>query len=203
MHASRISGKGKLLLYYRDSAKIQNLDCPAAGRHVPMAAIDEQVGDLVKRLQLPDDWRERLEELASHQEERENVEAQRRYVQGKMRRLRELYLDGDFAKAEYDRRKADLQAQLDALQVPQQPAIEAAGETLESLGAEWASAPKRYQRDMLRVIFEAVYMDPLARCVVCVKPWPQFAPLFRMDGLREKEGCFYVGEEDQEARSED
>jgi hypothetical protein len=75
------------------------------------------------------------------------------------------------------------------------------GETLESLGAEWASAPLRYQRDMLRVIFEAVYVDVLGRRPVCVKPYPPFAPLFRMDGLEEREdGCFYC-EEDEEARS--
>jgi hypothetical protein len=27
---------------------------------------------------------------------------------------------------------------------------------------------------------------------VYVKPWPPFAPLFRMDGLEEKDGHFYV-----------
>ncbi len=43
-----------------------------------------------------------------------------------------------------------------------------------------------YQRDMLKAIFEAVYIDPLKRRLVCVKPWSQFTPLFWMDGLREK-----------------
>ena len=32
----------------------------------------------------------------------------------------------------------------------EQPAIEQAGETLQTLGQEWASAPKRYRRDMWR-----------------------------------------------------
>jgi hypothetical protein len=47
---------------------------------------------------------------------------------------------------------------------------------------------------MLQVIFEAVYLDPLERYLICVEPYPQFAPLFRMDGLKEKEGYFHVGE---------
>ena len=62
--------------------------------------------------------------------------------------------------------------------------IEQAAETLESLGAEWANAPIRYRRDMLQVIFEAVYVDPLTRKLVCVKPYPPFVPLFRMDDWR-------------------
>jgi hypothetical protein len=75
-------------------------------------------------------------QLATPEEERDQIEGRRRYVQGKLRRLRELYLEGDFQKAEYDRRKADLQAQLDALTVPDAPAVEEADETLESLGTE-------------------------------------------------------------------
>ena len=60
-----------------------------------------------------------------------------------------------------------------------------------------------HRRDMLRVIFEAVYVDVLGKRLVCVKPYPQFAPLFRMDGLEEMEDeCFYHEEEGTEARSE-
>ena len=90
------------------------------------------------------------------------------------------------------------------LRMPQQPAIEEAGETLEELGAVWATAPKKIQREMLKVIFEAVYVDVLRELLICVKPHPQFAPLFRMDGMEEKEdGCFYYKEEGEEARPTD
>ena len=40
------------------------MDCDTGGRWVRMDVIDPQVAELVKRLQLPDDWRERLEVLA-------------------------------------------------------------------------------------------------------------------------------------------
>jgi hypothetical protein len=116
-----------------------------------------------------------------------------------LRRLLELHIEGDFDKAEYNHRKVDLEMQLGALRVPEQPAVEEAGETLESLGAVWEEAPLEHKRDTLQVIFKAVYVDVLGKRLVCVKPYPQFAPLFRMDGLREKEGCFYVEEEGGEA----
>jgi len=49
---------------------------------------------------------------------------------------------------------------------------------------------------MLKVIFEAVYVDVLDEQLVCVKPYPQFAPLFRMDGMEKKnDGCFHYDEE--------
>jgi len=48
---------------------------------------------------------------------------------------------------------------------------------------------------MLKVIFEEAYIDVLGERLVCMKPYPQFAPLFRMDGMEEKEdGCFYYDE---------
>jgi hypothetical protein len=93
----------------------------------------------------------------------------------------------------------NLQRQLDALQVPDAPEVERAGEPLESLGQEWASAPKRYQRAMLRLIFEGIYIDMIEKRLVCVKPYPQFAPLFRLGGLVERtEGVIYDEKEDPE-----
>jgi site-specific DNA recombinase len=189
--------KGHETQYYLCPAKRRSVDCPAGGEFAPAEEIDAQVAEFVSRLVLPDDWRERLEELAEHQEELENVQGKRRYLEGKLRRLKFLFMEeGDMGEGEYRRSKADLQAQLDALQMPETPEVEQAGETLESLGQEWANAPKKYRHDMLQCIFEAIFVDVEAQRLVCVKPYPPFVPLFRMDGLEEKEdGCFYPGED--------
>jgi hypothetical protein len=189
--------KGHETQYYLCPARRRSVDCPAGGEFAPAEEIDAQVAELVSQLILPDDWRERLEELSEHQEERENVEVKRRYLEGKLRRMKFLFMEeGDLSEGEYRRRKVDLQAQLDALQIPDTPEVEQAGETLESLGQEWANAPKKYRRDMLSCIFEAIYVDVEAKRLLCVKPYPPFVPLFRMDGLEEKEdGCFYPAED--------
>jgi hypothetical protein len=112
--------------------------------------------------------------------------------------LKFLFVDeGEMSEGEYRRRKADLQAQLDALRMPEIPQVEHTGKTLESLGQEWANAPKKYWCDMLRCIFEVAFVDVEAQRLVCVKPYPPFVPLFRLDGLEEKEdGCFYPREEE-------
>ena len=181
--------------YYYCPSRRRSIDCPSQSRFLRVEELDAQIADLVKRLQLPLDWRDRLEELAEHHEEQENIEGKRRYLKSKLRRLRDLYLEGDYSKPEYDRQKAELQTQLDSLRTPEQPEVEHAGETLESLGAQWAGALKKYQREMLRVIFEAIYVDTVTRELVSVKPYTPFVPLFRMDGLEEKEdGCFHYEE---------
>ena len=57
---------------------------------------------------------------------------------------------------------------------------------------------------MLNIIFEAVYVDVLGKRLVCVKPYPQFALLFRMDGMEEREdGCFTYREKDEEVGPKD
>jgi hypothetical protein len=188
--------KGHETQYYLCPARRRSVDCLAGGEFVPSEEIDAQVADLVSRLVLPEDWRERLEELAEHQEERENVEGKRRYLESKLRKLKFLFVEEDMTATEYRRRKADLQAQIDLLKAPEPPAVEEAGATLEMLGQEWANAPKMYRAQMLRVIFEEIVVDVAARKLVCVKPYPPFVPLFRMDGLEEREnGCFHSTEE--------
>ncbi len=192
MHMEYKRTRGRYVYqYYRCPAAINNLPCPVAGRTVRMDIIDAQVADLVGRLRLPDDWRSRLKEISGHDEERERVEGQRKYLEGKRRRLRELYLDGDVGRAEYDLRKAEIEEDLAALRVPDAPDVEAAGEALESLGDAWEGASLETRRDMLRVIFEAVWVDVAEKRLVCVRPYPPFVPLFRMDGMEERDGRFY------------
>jgi site-specific DNA recombinase len=191
---------GSLRPYYTEPGKVLLTDCPAAGRHVRQDMVDPQVEALVKQVRLPDDWRDRLGELAEHRADVDQVEDKRKYLQGRLRRLRDLYLDGDFSKAEYDQRRADLKAELDALRTPEAPAIEQAAETLQSLADIWDGASLRIRRDMLRTIFEGIYVDMLNGQVVCVKPFAPFVALFRMDGLEEREdGRFYPREEGKEA----
>ena len=66
--------KGHATPYYLCPARRRSVDYLAGGEFAATEEIDAQVAELVSRLVLPKDWRDRLEELAEHQEERENVE---------------------------------------------------------------------------------------------------------------------------------
>jgi site-specific DNA recombinase len=183
---------------------ISRLVCPAQRRQIPCSGattvqtkyIDRQIDTLIRQLRLPDDWRRRLAELAASQGQADPDElaGKRRYLHGKRRRLRELYLEGEYTRAAYDRLKAELQAELEALSIFPLPEVEEAGETLQALGEAWAAADPALRAEMLQAIFETVVVDLAGRRVVSVKPWPAFAVLFRMDGLQERDGYFYVEE---------
>ncbi len=80
--------KGAQTPYYYCPSKRRSMDCSTDGQFAPADEIDAQVTALIRRLRLPDDWRERLAELAGHREERENVDGKRSYLKGKLRRLR-------------------------------------------------------------------------------------------------------------------
>jgi hypothetical protein len=52
--------------------------------------------------------------------------------------------------------------------------------------------------ELLSLSLDPVLVDVVESRIVCVKPYPQFVPLFRMDGLEEREdGCFYSKEEQE------
>jgi hypothetical protein len=182
--------------YYFCPAIRRSVDCPAAGSHVVASAIEAQVVEYVRHLRLPEDWRSRLVELANQVEERSQVEGRYRYLESKLRRVRELYVEGDFEKPEYIRRKSDIEAQLAFLQMPEPPAVESAASLLEGLAEVWDRADRATQHEALRAMFAAIRVDVLERKLVSVQPHRDFLPLFRLDGLEEKEdGCFYYRED--------
>ena len=163
--------------YYWDPAARRGLDCPAAGVYVPQAEIDEQVGALVSAMRLPDDWREGLVELARNGDERREIGRRRYHLEGKLARLRELYVEGDFTKSEYTRRQGEIEAQIDALAVPEPPDLEQAAAQLETIGQVWPDARFETRREIVQTLFRAVTVDPLSREVVRVELHKPFGVL--------------------------
>jgi hypothetical protein len=101
-------------------------------------------------------------------------------------------VDGDFTDADYRRRRGQLRQQLEAVEIPGESDILQAGNHLESLTDVWTGATQLERREMLRLMLQAVYVDVLEVCLVCIGPKPAFAPLFRqVAGLVEREGCFH------------
>lgn len=175
--------------YYMDSAKRVGVVCRWGGRHVAEGDLDEQVAGLVGRLRVLDGWRERLVELASEDEDRANAERTRRRLEGRMRRLRELYIEGDVEKGEYTARKLDLEEELLGvyLSLREAPVREAA-ETMETLQVAWEDAPVERRRQMLGTMVKRIYVDMETGRVVRLEPWPPFARLFELTEVSDEVG---------------
>ena len=96
-------------------------------------------------------------------------------------------------EATYRRERAETQAQLDALVIPEQTDILAAGQFLETLADVWVEATPAERKELLGLLLEAVFVDAIGGSVVCVQPPMPYVALFRrVPGLREKDGFFYL-----------
>lgn len=197
LHSEASSNEGAEYGYYRDSAGKKGQSCPVAGRRVRAEVMDDQVEKLVRQLRMPDDWQDRILELANHRQERDQADRQRQQLKAKLRRLRELYIEGDFDRPEYDRRKAELQVQLDALQLPEQPDVIRAGEYLTTLAGLWDKGTVAQRHRLLQGMILKAHVDLVDNRVLCVEPHPEFMVLFRqIEGLEErKDGCYYFRDE--------
>jgi len=186
---------GKERPYLRDVADRRGADCADGGRSVRTEPLDDQIGRLVQALVLPPDWRDRVIELIGRQDEAQNRERERARLAEKLRRLRRAYLEVEIDEATYRREKAEAQARLEALAVPEQNQILDAGRFLETLAGVWAEATPAERCELLRLLLQGVVVDVAGRKVVCVRPRGAFVALFRqVPGLLEDDGCFYLAE---------
>ena len=176
--------------YYGCPSGRRCVECPAAGRWIRASIVEAQLAAIMEHLVLPTDWQARLQEIAAEEQPDELV-ARRRAVEGKLKRLHSVYIDGDLAESEYKRRRADLRAELARLAEPEPSAVRQAGELIQSIGAEWAQAPAAYQRDILRTLFSDVSVDPVAARIVSVSPHAEFVELFRIANMEVIDGKHY------------
>ena len=71
------------------------------------------------------------------------------------------------------------------------------GDHVEGVVAAWGSASTEERRDMLRMMLEAVYVDVANGMITCLKPKPNFLPLFRLDeAVETTAGVLVAGDPD-------
>ena len=170
----------------------RGFDCVAGRRSTGTAPLHAQIGDLVTRLALPADWRDTVLKLLECSDGRHEVERERSRLAEKLRRLKRSYWEVEIDEATYGREKAETQAQIDALVIPEQTDILAAGQFLETLADVWAEATQAERTELLGLFLEAMFVDVAEGCVVCVQPQASYVALFRqVTDLREKDGRFY------------
>ena len=112
-----------------------------------------------------------------------------------MRRLREVYLEGDLPRDQYGERKRSLDNQLASLVIPDVDAAQEAGRLLEGLAALWQEADLRERCRLLRAMLEAVYVDPVEeRAIVALQLKPSFRALFQIATTRAGSGVILYKE---------
>jgi site-specific DNA recombinase len=145
-----------------------------------IAALDAQLEEHLRRFVIPDEgqcelvayWQERQEQTG-------NTKASRKRIEQRLTRLRDLYLDGDLAKEEYQRQRAALQAQLALLPTDETPTVSAGkryADFLANVALAWQAATPEERNRLARELFDVVKIE--LKTAVAVKPRPELRPLF-------------------------
>jgi hypothetical protein len=168
--------------YYRDPAIDQRRDCDQ--RMVNAEEAEEALGDFLRRLVLPADWQAQvLAKIHRQAGSAQDVERERRRIQGQLERLKRLFVLGDLDEQAYATDRNRLQAQLVSLTPPAMPNLERAAALLQDFGAIWDAAEPKERKQIAHTLLEAVYLDSGEEGpVVAIRPRAEFEALFDLTG---------------------
>ena len=170
---------------------------PPAGTWAGASGRGETLLDFLRRLVLPADWQAQvLAKIHRQAGSAQDVERERRRIQGQLERLKRLFVLGDLDEQAYATDRNRLQAQLVSLTPPAMPNLERAAALLQDFGAIWDAAEPKERKQIAHTLLEAVYLDSGEEGpVVAIRPRAEFGPLFDLtDGAR---GVDLLGPEDR------
>ena len=159
---------------------------------------DAQIGRIVGAIILPDAWMDRVLAKIHLTDEVGRIKGERVQVQGRLKRLGDVYLDDLKTRDDYLRERKILEAKLDSLVVPGVDAAKEAGKLLEDLPPLWEEANLAERRKLLLTMLDAVYVDTVEeKSIVAIRPKPAFRPLFEVATTREGSDVVLINEPPQ------
>ncbi len=184
--------------YYREQKGSRGAGyCVGRSGSMPCDVPDEQMGEIVAALVLPDAWVDRVLAQVHLADEVKRVGGEKKKVQQQLRRLAQVYVDGHILDDEYSRQRKRLDDRLRSLVVPDAEVALGAGKILEDLPRLWQIADLTERRRILMTMLDAVYVDTVEeRRIVAIRPRPAFRPLMEIATVREGSGIVLVREHD-------
>ncbi len=184
--------------YYRDRASLRSQPCNQPQTGVRADEVEAQLDAVVARFRLLPSWRERVLDLISSRPERERLQRERVRLEVKLRRLAQQYREVEIDEEEYRRERDATRKRLDALVVPAETEVLAAGAYLEDLAQVWATATMEEKRNMALLVFDAIYYNLTAKQIAALKPKAAFIPVFRQSPcfVETSDGMFSIGGSD-------
>jgi hypothetical protein len=158
------------------------IDCPHQKTGVRAELLEQQVHELIKYIQLPEDWIKEVADQAGDENEMINLRRQRDRIEAERRRLQQMRIEGDFDdnmdvyQEEMDRIRRESTA------LPTHDQIESLKITAKTIGdlyQIWESADSGDQRDLLRLMLREVRVDVPNGRITSVAPLAVFVPIFR------------------------
>jgi site-specific DNA recombinase len=159
--------------YYRCPSRIQQTDA-CDQPTVRAELLEEQVADRFRQMVLPPDWRTRLNQALLCEGDKG---AARRAAQESLTRVRELYLEGDLDRAEYERQRTIYRERLADLTDVSFASIMATGFLVQHFSEIWDGPDDLNKKRLLQALLAAVTVRGDAP--VGWRPNSAFYPLLR------------------------
>lgn len=170
--------------YYQESSASRGISCQAAGRYWPTPVIDRQIEQIVKPVNLPQRWKERALELASAGNNVFDLRLLRRSLEGRRRRVVELYKDGVMDRAEFDREIQIIENQLRTAAPVDVTLAELSIADFERFGDVWDAATPEQRAELLGQMIESLYVDFNTGQALEIVPKPAFRCVFQATAVR-------------------
>jgi DNA invertase Pin-like site-specific DNA recombinase len=157
--------------YYRCRTRIQRKE-GCSQFSVRADAIEPVVDELMTRLILPAEMRQRVEAYMVRDEGLEAMEVRKHGLQAELARAQELYLAGDIGRERYDRARAEFQRAMCELQPDAHANMGTVQPLLDDFGSFWALARPLEKKGLLAAMFRKVWVRDGQ--VVRYEPVPPF-----------------------------
>ncbi len=150
-------------------------ECETNGRAFVSSSIDGQIADVLRSLELREDWREHIAQLTAKEAGPSLDE-----LRDRRRRLVRGYADGAFDEDEYEARLRAIDDQLRLAQNTTQVEIDDVAELLGDLSAMWERATSDERRRLIESLIEFAYVDAESKRIVAIQPVPAFRTLLEV-----------------------
>lgn len=173
-----ISSGGGKYRYYSDKLCKQKL--PKSHRHQPNVSapeIEEKVQELVTRIRIPEEWRDRTLAYLYYDEGLAELAYELQAVRQRLQRAGEMYEKGYFSREKLARIEAECRRQLKALDPSGTYTGQEAIALLENLPALFESLTDEEQNNIYRILLNAIYVD--GKAIAEIEPQRPFQDLLQ------------------------
>ena len=183
--------------YYREMSYQRGyLDCPHQRLGTRTELVDAYMDAIIEAIQLPDDWLQEIREQIGEDEELFSIRRQRQRLEAERKRLKQLYIGGDFEEDIdlYKKEAERIRRELD--NIPTYDQLDGLKSTIlvvKSLHETWGKAEPADRRDLLRLMLRKVWVDVTEDRLVALQPKAFLYPIFRsMEIMEERELGYFV-----------
>jgi len=172
--------------YYREQKGSRGTGyCVGKSRSLPCHVPDDQIGQIIGALVLPEAWMDRVLAKIHLADEVNRIGQERLQAEQRLKRLGKAYVDGLYSDDDYRREKRSMEELLSGLVIPDVDSAKKAGELMENLPGLWEEANLSERRKLLLTMLEAVYVDTVdEKAIVAIRPKPAFQALLEIATTR-------------------